>query len=61
MVLSQQTTIFAVYFTKLGGSPALYGGLMAAGSLLVGTPASRLFALIDATTALFPKCTDYLR
>lgn len=35
MVLSQQTTTFAVYLTKLGGSPALYGGLMAAGSFLV--------------------------
>jgi MFS family permease len=35
LVLSQQTTTFAVYLTKLGGSPALYGGLMAAGSFLV--------------------------
>ncbi|GHO73334.1 MFS transporter [Ktedonobacter sp. SOSP1-85] len=35
MVLSQQTTTFAVYLTKLGGSPAFYGGLMAAGSFLV--------------------------
>jgi MFS family permease len=35
MVLSQQTTTFAVYLTKLGGSPVLYGGLMAVGSFLV--------------------------
>ncbi|GCE06562.1 hypothetical protein KDAU_38910 [Dictyobacter aurantiacus] len=35
MVLSQQTTTFAVYLTRLGGSPALYCGLMAAGSLIV--------------------------
>ena len=53
MVLSQQTTIFAVYFTKLGGSPTLYGGLMAAGSLLVilltaffqHVPAGRIMSL----------------
>ena len=35
MVLSQQTTTFAVYLTRLGGSPALYGSLMAAGSLMI--------------------------
>lgn len=61
MVLSQQTTIFAVYFTKLGGSPALYGGLMAAGSLLVillevpltaffqHVPAGRIMSLVEVT------------
>ena len=28
LLLSQQTTTFAIYLTKLGGSPVLYGGFM---------------------------------
>ncbi|GCE28402.1 MFS transporter [Dictyobacter alpinus] len=35
LVMSQQTTTMAIYLTRFGGSPALYGGLMAVGSLLV--------------------------
>ncbi|GCE21626.1 MFS transporter [Dictyobacter kobayashii] len=51
MVLSQQTTTLAVYLTRLGGSPVLYGGLMAAGSLLVillEVPLTALFQHIPA-------------
>lgn len=35
LVLSQQLTTFALYLTQQGGTPALYGGLMAFSSLLI--------------------------